>query len=440
MKDVVVLILAGGNSDRFWPLPDKNSISFLDKPLVYFSLSQFRKFGFKNIVIVVNKTNKLIFTNLKSEFSDLSIELLEQSDLKGMAGAVVSAQKFIKGKKILVVNASDVYEDILISSFVNELKTNPQGVITGIRQDTYFPGGYLKISGNKVVQIVEKPSPEEIPSNTVSLVFDYFKSADKLLSAISEVKSISDDVFEKAINLLIKEGMEFKLLPYSGFWGYLKYPWHTLSVMSYFLHKLAGQKIKKAYIHKSAVINGDVYIENGAKIMENTKIVGPTYIGTGTIIGQNCLVRESMIGANCVVGYSSEIARSFIGGNCWFHTNYIGDSVISENVSMGAGTVLANYKLDESTIKSFLIKQKIDTGKVKLGSMIGKNVRIGVNCSIMPGIKIGENSLIGASVILDKDLPSNKYCAFTGSNYTIKDNLINLSEKTRGEVRNALKI
>lgn len=440
MKDLVVLILAGGDSDRFWPLSDKNSLSFLGKPLTYFSLSQFRKFGLKNIVIVVNKANKLMFSNLKSEFSDLNINLLEQSDPRGLAGAIVSAQKFIEGKKLLVVNASDVYEDILLSSFTSELKTNPEGVITGIRQNSYFPGGYLKISGNKVVQIIEKPSPDEIPSDTVTLVFDYFKSADKLLSAISEVTSISDDVFEKAINLLIKDGMEFKLLAYSGFWGYLKYPWHTLNIMSYFLHKIADQKMKRAFIHKSAVISGNVYIENGARILENTKIVGPAYIGAGTIIGQNCLVRESMIGANCVVGYSTEIARSFVGGNCWFHTNYVGDSVISENVSMGAGTVLANYKLDETAIKSFIGKQKLDTGKVKLGSMIGKNVRIGVNCSIMPGIKIGENTLIGAAVILDKDLPSNKYCAFSGSNYTIKDNLVNLSEKTRIEVRGALKI
>ena len=209
--------------------------------------------------------------------------------------------------------------------------------------------------------------------------------------------------------------------------------------MSYFLNKISDQKIKKGFIHKSAVISGNVYIEEGARILENTKIVGPTYIGQGTIIGQNCLVRESMIGANCVVGYSTEIARSYVAENCWFHTNYIGDSVISENVSMGAGTVLANYKLDETTINSFISKQKLDTGKVKLGSVIGKNVRIGVNCSIMPGIKIGENSLVGASIILDKDLPSNKYCVFSGSNYITKDNLVNLSKKTRNEVRGALK-
>ncbi len=439
MKDLVVLILAGGNSDRFWPLSDKNSLSFLGKPLVYFSLAQFRKFGLKDIVIVINKTNRLMFLNLKNYFSDLHITLLEQTDPRGMAGAIVSAKELIKGKKLLIVNSSDIYEDILFSSFISELKTNSEGIITGIKQDSYFPGGYLKISGNKVLEIIEKPSPDKIPSDTVSLVFDYFKNSDKLLSAISEVTSISDDVFEKAINILIKEGMGFKLLAYSGFWGYLKYPWHTLNIMSYFLNKISDQKIKKGFIHKSAVISGNVYIEEGARILENTKIVGPTYIGQGTIIGQNCLVRESMIGANCVVGYSSEIARSFIAENCWFHTNYIGDSVISENVSMGAGTVLANYKLDETTINSFISKQKLDTGKVKLGSVIGKNVRIGVNCSIMPGIKIGENSLVGASIILDKDLPSNKYCVFSGSNYITKDNLVNLSKKTRNEVRGALK-
>jgi acetyltransferase-like isoleucine patch superfamily enzyme len=45
--------------------------------------------------------------------------------------------------------------------------------------------------------------------------------------------------------------------------------------------------------------------------------------------------------------------------------------------------------------------------------MIGRGVRIGVNVSIMPGIKIGSGSFVGAGVVLGEDLPDGKYCRIT---------------------------
>lgn len=431
MKDLIVLILAGGNSDRFWPLGDKHALSFLGKPLAYHALSQLSKFGFKNIVIVTNKQNEFLFKKLKKEFSGLTINLVSQTDSRGMAGAVVSAKEHITGKPLLVISSSDIYEDLLISSFKKELENDPNGIIAGIKQNTYFPGGYLQISENKVQGIVEKPPPEKTPSNIVTIVFDYFKNSENLLNSISKVTGTTDDLFEKAIDKLIKDGLNFNFLLYKGFWGYLKFPWHTLNVSSYYLNRLTGQKIEKSDIHKTAVISGNVWIEEGVKILENTKIAGPAYIGKNTVVGQNCLIRESMIGANCVVGYSTEIARSYIGDSCWFHTNYIGDSVISSNVGMGAGTVLANYKLSEGSVKTVIAGKKVDTEKIKLGSMIGANVRIGINSSIMPGIKIGKNCFVGPAVLLDRDLPDNKSCRLVEAKYEIKPNKTVLTGDSR---------
>ncbi len=440
MNDLTVLLLAGGDSDRFWPLEDKHSLVFCGKPLAYHHLFQLRKFELREIVIVANNQNEALFKRLKYEFSDLNIKIILQTDLRGMAGAIVSAKEFIQGKKLLVRNGSDIYEDLLISSIIASIKKNPDGIIAGIRQKTYFPGGYLSVEDNKVVSIVEKPSPDEKPSDIVTIVFDYFKSSDVLLSAISKVKSTNDDIFEKALDLLIDDKLNFQFLAYKGYWGYLKFPWHTLNVMSYFLGRMKSFRRKNVSIHKSAVVSGDVFISDGVKVLENTKIIGPSYIGSGTIIGQNSLVRESMIGANCVVGYSSEIARSYIGETCWFHSNYIGDSVISSNVSMGAGTVVANLKLKENAINSVVNGNKTDTGKVKLGSMIGSGVRIGVNASIMPGIKIGKNSVVGPSVMLDKDLPDTKSCLLAKANYVIVPNAVTIPKESRSSTLEHLKI
>ncbi len=439
MKDITIVCLAGGDSERFWPLNDKNSLPFLGKPLLYQTIAQFSKFGFQNIVVVVNHNNELLLHRLKNDFRDLNLSFILQKDPRGQAGAIISAKGKIQGKKILVVNASDIYEDLLLSAFVKELKTNPKGIVTGITQDAYFPGGYLTLSGNKIVSIVEKPAPEKRPSNITTMVFYYFQNADFLLSAISKINSSADDIFEQSLNLLLKKGLDFKFLHYKGFFGYLKYPWHVLNIASYYLDKVKRTNGKGVIIEKSAIISDNVFLEDGVRVLENAKIVGPAYIGRGTIIGNNVLIRESMIGENCVVGNGCEIARSYIGNNCWFHTNYIGDSVIRSNVSMGSGTVLANFRLDEGSIKSKIAGQLLDSEKVKLGAIIGDNTRIGVNASIMPGVKIGRNCFLGAGVVLDKDLPDNKYCTLIKGNYLVEDNKVDISTQTRRSQRTELK-
>ncbi len=424
MKDICVLILAGGDSSRIWPLKDKLFINFFDRPLIYYSIAQLVKFGFVNFTIVVNKDNKSKFEKLEKVFSGISFSLVEQTNIQGMAGAVFSAEKFIQKKRLLIIGPSDIYEDILFTDFKRLIKVNPDGILAGVTVDKYFPGGYLTLDQDKVVKITEKPKENSAPSNIVNFVFHYIRNSELLFDALRKIRTNKDDHYEKALNYLLEKGADIRYLPYSGYWGYLKYPWHVLSITSFFLERIKGQKLENASIANSAVIEGKVFIGDNVKIMENVKIIGPTYIGYGTVIGQNCLIRESMIGSNCVVGYSTEIARSYIGNNCWFHHNYVGDSVLSNNVSMGAGAVTANFRFDEKPILSKVQNKMINTERIKLGAIIGSNVRIGINASLMPGIKIGEKSFVGPAVLLDKDLLEKKYCVCRKNIYRIKENEI----------------
>lgn len=438
MNNITVLLLAGGDSSRFWPLSDKNTLSFLGKPLSYFCLSQLNRFGFKNILIVVNQHNKEIFSRLKPQFPQMKIELINQTDQRGMAGAVISASKYLAGEKLLIISPSDIYEDILLDDFRKMLNNDPDGIIAGISSDKYFPGGYLSVENDKVMGIVEKPLETGVPSKIVNLVFHYIKNSNVLLDHLNKIKTKGNDLYEQTLDYLMRNDLSFRLLTYKGYWGYLKYPWHTLNLSSYFLSKITGKHINNVSIAESAITSGDVFCEDNVRILENAKILGPCYIGRGTIIGNSAIIRGSMIGSNCVVGYSTEITRSYVGDNCWFHSNYIGDSVISENVSLGAGTVLANLKLDETNINSRLLEKKIDTGKQKLGAMIGSSASLGVNCSVMPGIKIGQNSFLGAGVVLDRDLMQDKFCKAVQTQVTITNKKVSKSEKFRRDQKNLL--
>ncbi len=165
---------------------------------------------------------------------------------------------------------------------------------------------------------------------------------------------------------------------------------------------------RSAKVAKSAIIEGDVIIEKDVKVLHNAVIKGPAYIGEGCVIANNALVRESMIGKNCVIGYSTEVARSYINHDVWMHSNYLGDSIIDYNVSMGAGTVLGNLRFDEKNVKVFVKKERMDTGKNKLGAIIGSGVRFGINASTNPGVKIGKDCFISGGVLVEKDIPDGK--------------------------------
>ena len=217
----------------------------------------------------------------------------------------------------------------------------------------------------------------------------------------------SDDHYERAMGSLMAHKI-FKAVPYQGPWKAIKYPWHVLDAMEYFLGQIQGQNIAPdAHIASNAIISGPAIIEPGVRMFAGSCVVGPAYIGAGAIIGNNALVRDSMIGRNSVVGFSTEIARSYVGNDVWFHTNYIGDSVIDSNVSFGSGGITANLRLDEKNIKSAVKGQRLDTGRAKLGAIVGSGARIGVNALLMPGIKVGQSSLVGPGVVMHDDVPDS---------------------------------
>ena len=88
---------------------------------------------------------------------------------------------------------------------------------------------------------------------------------------------------------------------------------------------------------------------------------------------------------------------------------------------MGGGAALANLRLDDGSISSHVKESPVNTSKTKLGAIIGQHVRIGVNASIMPGVKIGKGSFIGSGVVLDRDVPEESFCIVKGA-YTVSRN------------------
>ena len=283
------------------------------------------------------------------------------------------------------------------------------------------PYGYFSFSGDRVTGIVEKPLSGAEPSPYANIVCHYIGDGRVFLEELGHTKSTADNIYEIALTSLMSRH-SFSFLPYEGPMAGLKYPWNVLDVMNVLFDGLETYKGKNVRVKSNVVIEGPVFIEDNVKIFENSKIVGPCYIGKDTIIGNNCIVRNSHIGADCVIGFDTDVTRSYVGDNCWFHSNYIGDSVLEGNIGMGGGARLANLRLDEGEISTVTHGKKTSTGRIKLGAMIGKDVRIGINASIMPGVKIGKNTFVGSGVVLDRDLPDDSFCMQKTDAFTVTKN------------------
>lgn len=400
-----LIVLAAGEGKRMWPIAhDKCLIPFLGKALLYHNLQKIKEnINISDVIIVTRPESKDEILDIAKELG-ITGTIAIQTEPKGMADAILSAKDLVEGE-ILVVNAEDILDGEVYGKVS---KGGADIVFAGLKFDKYFPGGYLKLDGDKVTGIVEKPGEGNEPSDIVKLVCDFFKDGKKLVEYLEKATSTSDDVYEVALNQMISDGMDAVVIKYKGVWIPLKYPWQILDILAYFLSNIEQKISPKAKVSAKAIIEGKVVIEEGARVFEGAAIKGPCYIGKNVIVGNNNLIRESNIEKDCVTGFSSDITRSYIGANSWFHTNYIGDSVIEGDFGMGSGAVLANFRLDDYTIRVKVQGELVDSGRHKLGLIAGKGSRVGVNASTMPGVKLGSNSLVGPGVVLREDIEDNK--------------------------------
>lgn len=435
------VVLAAGQSLRLKPIEDKNFLNFLGKPLLQHQLEQLVNLGLKGIVVVARGHNLDRVKKLANQFQ--GVQVVEQKDLEGMAGAVLVAGKPVKkGEPILIVNANDVLPDEAFLKILKEVKAErgADGFLLGKKVARYFPGGYLKMQKNGLIQsIIEKPGEGNEPSDLVNIVVHYHRDGQKFLEVLGKTSSKRDDRYEAALDSLLRKGAPYKAVIHNGSWKAFKYPWHILEIMEHFLERIpefkkSSIKNKQVEIAPTAIVRGKVWLEEGVRLLDHAAVVGPAYIGRNTIIATNALVRGSQLGENCVIGFGSEIARSYLGNNVWTHTNYIGDSIIGNDVSFGAGCVTGNLRLDERNIAVEIRGEKIDSGRTKFGLITGDHVRCGINTSFMPGVKIGHNSFVGAGLTLAQDVEDGKY-VYGKTELIVKENKANLAEGSRKNMK-----
>ncbi len=400
------LILAAGESSRFWPLniKHKSLLKIMGRPLIWYTIESLKRAGIKDI-IVVQGPKKDVEEELKHYNLGIDIKYVIQEEPKGMGNALFQARNVLQDQ-FFVLNAErfDV-KDYIKSILEKQKSSGAKMVLLGAETENPSLFGILDLEGDKAKNLIEKPEKGKEASNikVVGIYFlpkeflDYYQRVPEHMYAFEDVLSLY--MREKDVRVVI---IKEKTLAF-------KYPWHLFEVTKYLMDKyLEGKIAKTARISKNVIIEGKVFIGENAKIYEGAVIKGPCYIGDNCVIGNNSLVRDyTNLEQNSLIGALAEVTRCIFQEDVHTHSGYFGDSIFGKGCRIGAGTITANVRIDRGEIKSIVKGEKIGTGLDSLGVVMGENSRTGINCSLMPGVLIGNNCNIGPNTVVFENIEDN---------------------------------
>lgn len=171
-------------------------------------------------------------------------------------------------------------------------------------------------------------------------------------------------------------------------------PWSVLTSLESYLRSAhlgnhQGEISSDAYLIYPNLIS----IGEGSIIEAGAYIRGPCIIGKNSIVRHGAYIRENvLIGDHCVVGHDSELKQAILLDHAHAaHFAYVGDSILGNEVNLGAGTKLANVKLDRSEVFIRSNEEIIPTAMRKLGAIVGDKTQLGCNVVTSPGTLIGQS-------------------------------------------------
>lgn len=391
------VMLAAGEGKRMHPLTytqPKVMLPIANKPVIEWNLLHAKQAGITDFLFVVGYKDE----NVRSYFQDgstwnVNIEYVNQGKPRGTGHAVGMVESFVD--EFIVLCGDTIFTTKDIKKTVE--KQNSIGLYQVDHPEEY---GVVETKENKLVKIHEKmKNPFTNLINAGMYHFDF-----SIFTALHQINRSARGEYEltDAINTLTKES-SFTTFQLSE-WYDVGYPWNLLDANKNMLDRFNYQQ--QGTNEPGCTLHGNVSIGKDTVIKRGSYIEGPVVIGENCNIGPNCYIRPyTTIGNHCHIGNACEIKNSIIMNNSNIpHQNYVGDSIIGRNCNLGSGTKIANLRLDKKTITVNLNGKKINTGRRKLGAIMGDHVQTGINSMINIGTLIGNNAFIGPGALANGEI------------------------------------
>ncbi len=406
------LILAAGEGTRMRPLTSsmpKPLLPVAGRPFIEHTILALKEAGIDHITILLGWQQGHVVRHFREGSSlGISIDYVKQEKRLGTAHAVgMVAGKF--DETFLCING-DV---CMTPEMITELDALHKDTGGNIMALTEVPDpenfGIIMLDGQKVVKIAEKPRH---PISNLANAGIYILTPE-IFQAIEDTPLSKRGEYEitDSLGILMQNERVFgKKL--NDPWLDIGRPWDLLTANELLMKRKAEVDSKDhtvegkgpmpcisphAVVEENVTLRGYVNIAAGAVVKSGSYIEGPVLIGAGAEVGPNAYIRScTCLCENSKVGAASEVKNSIIMKDSKVpHHNYVGDSIIGEGCNLGSGTKVANLRLDGKNIWAVVKGQRVNTGRRKLGVILGNNVKTGINSVLDCGTIIGENSFIG---------------------------------------------
>jgi UDP-N-acetylglucosamine diphosphorylase/glucosamine-1-phosphate N-acetyltransferase len=174
---------------------------------------------------------------------------------------------------------------------------------------------------------------------------------------------------------------------------------------------------------------GAVVLDQGSEVRSGTRLEGPIYIGPGTkVLGG--FLRGSVFGPECRV--RGEISASvFLGFANKSHDGFVGHSIIGQWVNLGAGTTTSNLKNTYGPVRLEVEGERIETGRLNLGSLIGDHAKTAIGTMLATGTVISAGANVFGPATPPKFVPPFAW-GCTGSERMSEDGFLRVAERVMG--------
>ena len=427
------VILDAGKGTKLWPFAEvrsKGMVPVGNRPLMRHLVDGLKAAGVAKIIIVGGAHVALARNYFRN---DAEITVIEDKAARGPVFSLLCAKERIDGD-FIALHGDTLVSPADLAALVNA-ETLPSVLVSPVpahgRRNDYIT---CSVGDGKVHACWGHP---RCRGNHFAAGFAFKQEQLKLIEVNSglftyvEVGNMPaiEGYIEMSVNDYIKDGGEVKAIDAKDYAVDMDLPWHILeadrAIKQLWLPKLTENKLGEgASIHPSAYIDGVVELGEGSSIGRNVTIEGKLVVGKNTkidtgaiirgdnIIGDNCTVRDgclldsATVGHKCYVGHGAELGGVIFNGVYLFHYMEV-SGVLGDNVDIGAATVCGTLRFDDGTTRH-RVKGRLEADHEGCDcSFIGDYCRTGVNAILMPGVKIGVYSVIGAGVILQGDVPNN---------------------------------
>jgi bifunctional UDP-N-acetylglucosamine pyrophosphorylase/glucosamine-1-phosphate N-acetyltransferase len=385
------VLLAAGKGTRLWPLTatqPKPALPVAGTPLVARLVEQAAEAGIERVRLVAAREDgpvaRAAQRAAKAHGLDLAVHVQDQR--RGTGHALAEAG--VPDAPALVLYGDLFLPEGALASFVDAVG---EAGVGARRVDDVSAYGALSVEDGRLAGLVEKPGlaePGLVNAGVYVLPAGFGAHLDGLEESPRGELELTD-----ALEASLDTGQAYDVHAFEA-WQDVGWPWDLLEANARALDEL--EPATEGTVQEDAQLHGPVRVEAGATVREGSVLEGPVLVQAGATVGPNAYVRgATTIGPDAKIGHACEVKNTLLleGANVP-HVSYVGDSLLGREVNLGAGTQVANLRHDGATVQVETPRGQRDSGRRKLGVVLGDEVKTGINATLNAGVVLGPGETV----------------------------------------------